>query len=453
VEQLAIRYLGQERMPEGIATQPVVDAIGIDEDALGDRRSKGIGDGLGRDREHGCEQFVVNAAPGRRCRPEHLLRIGREGRQAGDEHVPQSGREGTSRAVSAECRRQLLDEERIAAGPVHDVVDGGRRRGGPGQLPQQHEDVMAIEAPQVQPDDPGIPLELGHERDDRILPFQLTGPQRGQQQDRRFAQVAREEAEEPARALVGPLDVLDDEHHRAAASLALDHAEHGLEQPRLSLAVELVSRGLVVRAGRHLREQARDLVPRRSEQRGEQRGRDGPRQLPERLDEGRIRDGAAPRGQARPAEHGGPAVPGGGGDPPDQPGLSDPCLTADDDGGSASGDGRFQSGVKARFLGATTDEGSPIDTIDHSPPMIATAEAAVSRDGLMTGQHLRPNLRPGAAEQRARGDLGSADGAGDLGPAIPVRGQDESLAIDITEVLEDGTHRLLVLAGHGQALG
>ena len=334
-------------------------------------------------------------------------------------------------------RRELLDEERIAAAPLHHVVDGGRRRGDPGKLPHQDEDVMPVQAPEIQPDDPRIPLELGNEREgpDRADPAH---PVRSvaSSSDRRLAQVAREEPEEPAGPVVGPLDVLDHEHHGPVASLAFDHAQHGLEEPRLSLAIELVIRvAIVARPRRHLGEQARDLVPRRPEQGGEQAGLDRPGQLAERLDERRIRDGATSRGQARPAEHGGPAFPGRGDDTPDQPGLPDPCLAADDDRGPATGDGRFQRGVKARFLGAATDEGSPIATIDHSPPMIATGVAAASRaDERLIRPAPSPGPSPGATHQRARGDLGSADGAGDLRAAIAVRGQDERLTIDDTEL-------------------
>src|SRR5688572_18076303 len=36
VEQLPVRDLSQERVPEGVATKPVVDATGVDEDSLGD---------------------------------------------------------------------------------------------------------------------------------------------------------------------------------------------------------------------------------------------------------------------------------------------------------------------------------------------------------------------------------------------------------------------------------
>ena len=276
-------------------------------------------------------------------------------------------------------RRELLDEERIAAAPLHHVVDGGRRRGDPGKLPHQDEDVMPVQAPEIQPDDPRIPLELGHEREDRIAPVQLIRPERGEQHDRRLAQVAREESEEPAGPVVGPLDVLDHEHHGPVAGLAFDHAQHGLEEPRLSLAIELRSGGHLARPRRHLGEQARDLVSRRPELGGEQARLDRSGQLAERLDEGGIRDGATSRGQARPAEHRGPAIPGRGHDTPDQPRLSDPCLAADDDRGPVTGGGRFQRGVKARFLGAATDEGSPVFAIDHSPPMIATGVAAASR--------------------------------------------------------------------------
>ncbi len=239
VEQLARRDLREEGVPKGVAAQRVVEAIGVDEDPLGDRRSQRIRDRPRRHLEHGCEQLVVDAASGGRCRPEDPLGVGRKGGQAGNEDVAEARGEGPAGDASAGSRRQLLHEERIAATPLHHVVDRGRRRCDPSEVPHHDEDVMPAEPAEIEPNDPCIPLELGHERQDRIAPLQLIRPERGEQHDRRIAQVAREESEQPAGPVVGPLDVLHHEHDWPVASLAFDHAQHGLEEPRLSLAIEL----------------------------------------------------------------------------------------------------------------------------------------------------------------------------------------------------------------------
>ncbi len=97
VEQLAVRDLGEESVPEGVATQRVVEPIGVDEDPLGDRRSQRIRDRPRRHLEDGGEQFVVDPAPGGRRRPEDLLGVGREAGKSGDENVAQARWEGPTR--------------------------------------------------------------------------------------------------------------------------------------------------------------------------------------------------------------------------------------------------------------------------------------------------------------------------------------------------------------------
>jgi hypothetical protein len=260
VEQLVVGDLGEKRVPEDVAARSVVEAVGVDEDALGDRRPQCIGDSLRRHPEDRGQELLVDPSAGRGRRPQEPLRLVREAGQPGDQHVSKRWRERTARAVFAavsariERRRQLLDEERVAAAAVHHRVHARRRRRRGRQRPKQRRDLPTLEALQVYPFDPLVPLKLGDERQRRISPSKIVRAEGHEDQDGRLPQVPRKEPEEAARPVVRPLDVLDDQHHRAAPRLALDDTEDGFEEPRLAGPVEFEARGRVLGPRRDLGE-------------------------------------------------------------------------------------------------------------------------------------------------------------------------------------------------------
>ena len=65
----------------------------------------------------------------------------------------------------------------------------GSDRGRP-QCPQEGHDVTAIESTEIDPRDPLVAFELGHEGEGRIPSTELAGPERDEEQDRGVAQVA-----------------------------------------------------------------------------------------------------------------------------------------------------------------------------------------------------------------------------------------------------------------------
>jgi hypothetical protein len=457
VEQVAGGDLGHERVPEGIATEAITLPSRVDEDPLVDRRSKRVGDRLFRHVEHGREQLLVDAAARSGGGSQDSLRVVWQARQPGDQDVAELRRQVAAVLRVLQRRRQLLDEERIAAGPLQDVVDDRRGRGAWDQGTQEGRHVPTIEPLEIEPCDPRVTLELGDQGQGRIPAGEFQGPERDQEQHRRGAQVPGQEAEQAARAVVGPLDVLDDEHHRPDARLAFDDREQGFEEPRLSGTIEFEPQGCLVGPRRDLGEQARDLVPRRSEQRRQASRLHGTGQTAERLDEGRIGDRATPRRQARAGHDRGATVPRRVPELRDEPALADARLATNDDRGPATEDRRVEEGLKARLLGAAPDERSPIETVEHCPPMIAMAASRTvarmsrTKPGL-AGQQPGTHLGPSPTKKGPRREIAPSDRPGDLRAAVALRREDQSLAVDAAESFERRSHGPLLFAGHGQAL-
>ena len=92
---------------------------------------------------------------------------------------------------------------------------------------------LAIERRQL--DAPGAlqPLELGQQRAQRVAAVQLVGAVGEQQQQPLLAQAAGQEGDEcPGRA-VGPVQVLQDQHHGLRLAEQVEQLQQRLEQPQL----------------------------------------------------------------------------------------------------------------------------------------------------------------------------------------------------------------------------
>jgi len=150
------------------------------------------------------------------------------------------------------------------------------------------------------------------------------------EQDGHRAQRPDQERGQVQGGLVGPVQVLDDEHHRPGLAQPLEQAEHQLEQ--LSGLQFLRRRGRGS-ARRELRKQPAQSLPGRPEQFLQPSGRSPARERAQRPDERRQRQALraqfdaltrqnAESGRRRPARQ-----------LSDQPGLADPGLAADQDDG------------------------------------------------------------------------------------------------------------------------
>jgi len=119
-QQVGLQRLAQQRVPEAVAA------------ALGDQKL--AGDGLAQQLHHdrwrqladGREQRVVKAAPGGRGDPQQPLHRGAE--RLGPHQQQVAERLGQRAAVQPVGGDELLDEEGIALGVVHDGAHGLRRR-------------------------------------------------------------------------------------------------------------------------------------------------------------------------------------------------------------------------------------------------------------------------------------------------------------------------------------
>ncbi len=168
VEQLVVGDLSQECVSERVPAQALVPPTRLDQDPQADRRAEGIRDRLGGHGQHSRQEILVDSTARGRSRTQQPLRVVREARQPGSEDVAQLRREGVLLPVGLEVRRKLFDEERVAPGAIHDLIE----RQGPGcdsdQPTQQGRHVLAVQSLQVDPCDPLITFQFGDEGLHRI---------------------------------------------------------------------------------------------------------------------------------------------------------------------------------------------------------------------------------------------------------------------------------------------
>ena len=113
--------------------------------------------------------------------------------------------------------------------PLSQALHGISSRPRRGQVPDETERVRLAERRQPDRRHPTLPIDLGEEpARDRAVQHLLIAD-RGQEQDRPRSGLAAKNDQEANAHLVGPVQVLQDEHCRLARGEPLDHAGHRFE--------------------------------------------------------------------------------------------------------------------------------------------------------------------------------------------------------------------------------
>ena len=237
----------------------------------------------------------------------------------------------------------------------------------------------------------------------------------GAEDERRHVlQPPREMVEQLARRRVGPVDVVDDEQHAAAARGRAEHGDDRLEEPQLRLRrIARRRRGV---AERELREeQARARAPRRRARRGSPRGERPAKWLPSASTNGRYGSATSaseqlPQSTSQPSERARSASSCA------SRVLPIPASPASSTSAAAPvALDREQRVLERRELGVASDEASQRACFSIAAIVVARAHRPAGSGGRSSerephadfGRHGRPRLR-GSAALPARRRRGSA---------------------------------------------
>ena len=465
-EQLAQDDLADELMTERVGDRRVhgvrvalVRVLDGHEDPALDRLAERVPDLARRPLHDRGEEIVVHEPPGRGCSAQHLPGRSREPSHAGEEDIAEAWRQverarivrfGATRTRSVGERRftpgmkELLDEERVAVRPFHQGVDEVVVRCSADRPLHEGADIAPPEWPELDALHPFHPLELGQMGQQGLSIADLVAPDRGDDEDRAFADDPGEVGQQVERGAVRPLEVFDHEHERSLAGDPLERVEDRLEQLRPGTAPRIETMG--IGSGRPIEfgDEPRQAAPAGSEQRGQLPRRDATDELAQRGDERRERESAVADAQARAGQDTGAAGPRATGELLDEAGLADAGLAADEDDRRCAGDGPGEARLEPLELHGPTDECGCRSSIDHAP-IIPARSARLSPTGSGVrlgprpsggdvGERERPSKpRPGATKQRPRGGLRACQGPGDLRAAVPLRGHDDGRTIRLGE--------------------
>ena len=223
-QQVAVDRLLEQGMAEGVAPGGGVDH----EHPSVDRLAQALLQvGLGQAGDLG-EQRVGHPPAGHRRRPQHPL--GRLGQplDPGQQHLGQGPRQ-LDPGVASPGGQQLLGEERVALGAGVDALHLLRRQWSTGDRLQVLGQLGLGERGQLHPLHSGQPDQLGQQRPQRVTPVQLIGPVADRQGHPARAQGAGQEGDHVPGGRVGPVQVLQHQHHRRPLGAAHQHRPHGIE--------------------------------------------------------------------------------------------------------------------------------------------------------------------------------------------------------------------------------
>ncbi len=337
-QELVVGGLLDQRMAEPVA---LVRGPGTDHEQLRldrfahARRELGVGQSADL-----CEDVVADLAS---CDRRDLDEVGGRLRgrcQSNQEHPAKrvgqavSGTHGRIRS-----RDQLLGEERIPVRPPGDRVEQGRGRRCADDPGQKLDQLVALEAAEVESLDPRLPFRLGQPGGQRVSTVELIGAEGADDEQPLVARVAPQEGEEVAGRPVRPVEILDDEEDRAFSRQTAEQVEEPFEDPDLEPVVAAAGSGRGPVAVGRRRRQLRDEAGEDRQGRAGCRG-DGLRiavagQRSQDLDDRTERKGVVAERHRSALEHKPAVVAQPGRGLGDQPALADPSLTADEHDGRA----------------------------------------------------------------------------------------------------------------------
>lgn len=318
-EQIVDDRLTGEGVPEAVARAVLRGHEGVAADGRPQRLDEIV---LGHPADGG-EEFVFDGGAALGGRAHHPLGVLGQRLDTDQQQIAQWVAEAVQRAVG-EAAGQFLDEEGVALGALVDPVDGVLFRSAafdPGDLGA---DLLAVEAGQLDAPDRTHPVDLGEEGPQRVAAVDVVRAVRRHQEDVGVVQCSQEVGEQFAGGAVGPVEVLDDEDEGAVGGEPLQEAGGQLEEAGApGLLVMGLSRGLP-QFGQDAGEfalLARDgggqLVAQMPVEGVQDRGERG-----EGQSFGADLDAAAERHEGAPGARGLAEL-------LDEAGLSDPCLTSD----------------------------------------------------------------------------------------------------------------------------
>ncbi len=182
---------------------------------------------VGRSLDGGGEQTMADPAPADGGCPDDLLGALVEAIEAGEQQLVEDRRH----VAVAGHGGQLLGEERIAVGAFQHGAHQPVRWLCPEDAAQLLGDVAGTERCQAQVFDALGTLELGEQPAHRIAALEIVGAVRRHQQHAGKLRAAGENGEQIAGRSVGPVDVLDDEHHRPLAGQPAQCRRQRLRRP------------------------------------------------------------------------------------------------------------------------------------------------------------------------------------------------------------------------------
>ena len=118
-QQILVESVARQRVPERVTAAARVHDQQLLLDGLTQRGVEPIVIEQG----DGCDELVGRPAPRRRDHPQHVPRVVGEVLGAREQHVVQRRRQGTRVGACEHGAGDLLDQERIAVGPLEHAVD------------------------------------------------------------------------------------------------------------------------------------------------------------------------------------------------------------------------------------------------------------------------------------------------------------------------------------------
>jgi hypothetical protein len=227
-QQVAVDRLLQQRVAERVAPGGGVGRQHPGADRLLQALLQ-LGLGLAGD---AGQQPVGHPAAHDRRHPQHPLGRLRQPLDPGQQHLGQ-GRRQLDPGVGGPGGQQLLGVERVALRAGEDVLQPVRRQRSSGDRLQVLGQLDPGEGGQLQPLHRGQPDQLGQQRPQRVAAVQLVGPVADGHGHPAGAQGAGQEGDQVAGGPVGPVQVLQHQHHRGPLGQAHQHGPHGVEHLQL----------------------------------------------------------------------------------------------------------------------------------------------------------------------------------------------------------------------------